>query len=242
MIQTIEELSFNAWPSLQTILFDGWVIRFANGFTKRANSINPVYGSTFDVEKKIDYCEELFLHKNLPVVFKITPKVYPDDLDHILEKRGYQIESRTSLQMLDMVDYSIVKNVELNETSTEEWISGFCTANNIAEENKNTIRQMLQNIVPQKCFSMIRRNEQGIAFGMGVLQNEYIGFYDIVTNASFRNQGIGKQLMFALLGWGKQNHAKQAYLQVMLNNAPALHLYTQLGFHEVYQYWYRIKK
>ncbi len=31
MIKLIEELSMNAWPALQTKLFDGWVLRFADG-------------------------------------------------------------------------------------------------------------------------------------------------------------------------------------------------------------------
>jgi hypothetical protein len=30
---TIEELTMNAWPSLQTILLDGWIIRMAGGYT-----------------------------------------------------------------------------------------------------------------------------------------------------------------------------------------------------------------
>ena len=67
------------------------------------------------------------------------------------------------------------------------------------------------------------------------------GFFDIVTDVSSRNQGLGKRLMNSLLTWGKQNHAHHAYLQVMLNNPPALHLYSQLGFKEIYQYWYRVK-
>jgi len=42
--------------------------------------------------------------------------------------------------------------------------------------------------------------------------------------------------------WGWQNQARKAYLQVMLDNSPALHLYARLGFQEEYQYWYRIKR
>jgi hypothetical protein len=40
---TIEELSMNAWPSIQTVLLDGWILRMSNGYTKRANSVNPLY-------------------------------------------------------------------------------------------------------------------------------------------------------------------------------------------------------
>ena len=43
MIQEIEELSMNAWPSLQTLLLDGWVLRFAAGYTRRANAVCPLF-------------------------------------------------------------------------------------------------------------------------------------------------------------------------------------------------------
>ena len=32
---TIEELTMNAWQSLQTILLDGWIIRMADGLETR---------------------------------------------------------------------------------------------------------------------------------------------------------------------------------------------------------------
>ncbi|MDB5085123.1 MAG: family N-acetyltransferase, partial [Bacilli bacterium] len=36
----IEELTLNNWQPLQTMLYDGWLLRFAGGYTKRANSVN----------------------------------------------------------------------------------------------------------------------------------------------------------------------------------------------------------
>lgn len=242
MIQSIEELSLNAWTSLQTLLVDGWVLRFANGYTKRANSVNPLYASTRDVEEKIRFCEEVYRRKNLPVVFKMTAAALPADLDALLDARGYEVDSPTSVQTMDLRDTNPPRDAKLDATVTDDWLADFCRLSGISDARKSTLRQMLVNIIPQKCFAALGQDGRTIACGLGVLQGEFIGFYDIVTDTSFRNQGYGKRLMQSLLAWGKQNGARRAYLQVMLNNSPALNLYAQLGFKQVYEYWYRIKR
>lgn len=62
----IEELSLNHWQPLSTLLYDGWVLRFAGGYTKRANSINPIYYSTCDLNIKITECEKIYSANHLP--------------------------------------------------------------------------------------------------------------------------------------------------------------------------------
>ncbi len=242
-ITQLEELSMNAWPALETLFYDGWILRFANGYTRRANSIHPLYVSTGGIDEKIRACEEFYRSKNLRVAFKMTRSAYPPELDEILNQKGYAAEAPTSVRVLESLDSDkpANRNVTLSERLTEEWLGIFCRLSAIAKQHKPTMRRMLESVVPKHCFSSLREQEQVIACGLAVAQGEFIGLFDLVTDAKFRNRGFGQQLLLNLLEWGKDNGATKAYLQVMLNNAPALHLYSKLGFKEIYQYWYRIK-
>jgi len=243
MTTFIEELSLNAWASLQTVMYDGWIIRFAGGYTKRANSVNPLYPSTLDLGEKIHFCESMYQNKKLPVVFKITPAVYPANLDEELSANGYQKDSATSVQVmeLDPVNVQVAGQICLQEDLSDEWLDNFCRMSAVSEPNRVTLRQILTNIVPRRCFVSLQSDGRIIACGLGVLQSAYIGLFDIVTDSTFRRCGYGQQLVESILAWGKQNKAEKAYLQVMLNNPPALHLYEKIGFREKYQYWYRVK-
>ena len=243
MLTTLEELSLNAWPALQTLVYDGWILRFANGYTKRANSVNPLYGSSLNIDQKISFCENLYASKHLPVVFKMTSAVHPSDLDETLTSHGYRKDSPTSVQLLDLESLSLQASpdVKLEEDLSTDWLDNFCRMSNVSTSNLETLQKIVTNIVPRHCFVALQLEGQIIACGLGVLQADYIGLFDIITAETHRGRGYGRQIVETILAWGKQNHARQAYLQVMLNNQPALRLYSKIGFVEKYQYWYRIK-
>lgn len=242
--KTMEELSLNNWQPLSTLLYDGWVLRFANGYTKRANSIQPIFYSTYELEQKIDACEKVYSEKNLRTIFKITPFIQPENLDDILKEQAYSLVDYTSVQTiaLDTISEPTLHSVSIDEKINREWLDRFCQLNNVEEKNKDTMLQMLSNIITRKCFISLYYNEEVIACGLGVIEREYIGLYDIVTASQYRNQGFAEQLILHLLKWGKDKGAKYSYLAVLLNNEPALRLYSKIGFSEIYRYWYRVKE
>ncbi len=243
MITAIEELSLNAWPAHQTLLYDGWVLRFANGYTKRANSINPLYPSSIDLQEKIAFCESIYREQKLDVVFKLTSASCPDDLDPKLSVRGYKKDSPTSVQLLELelTNVKLASGTELKELLSDSWLDGFCRMSAVGERKRDSLRRILLNILPRRCFASLTVDGKMIAAGLGVLQADYIGFFDIVVDKEFRSRGYGRQIVESILYWGKENGAQRAYLQVMLNNPPALHLYSKIGFVEKYQYWYRVR-
>ncbi|BBI35522.1 GNAT family N-acetyltransferase [Cohnella abietis] len=240
----IEELSLNNWQPLSTLLYDGWVLRFANGYTKRANSINSIHYSTYDLNLKIKQCEKIYSNNNLPTTYKITPFVHPENLDEILEENGYSLIDSTSVQTLELenINEPKLKSIQIVENSNAEWLDNFFRLNNVEANSKDTMERILSNIKTKKGFISLYYEGQVVACGLGIIEREYIGLYDIVTDINYRNKGFGEQIILNLLHWGKVNGAKHSYLAVVLNNKPALRLYSKIGYSEIYKYWYRVKK
>jgi N-acetylglutamate synthase len=247
-IRCLEEISLNAWPALQTVCLDGWLLRFAEGYTRRANSVQPLYPAIEDgtLMERIAQCERLYARAHRPTIFKMTDAALPGDLDAVLAERGYSREAETSVHILDLRAFAlpapVAGQISINSQLSEEWLTAYLEMANIAAPHRPVLRQMLSNIVvPSTAYAMLRCNGEMAAVGMAVSERGYVGLFDIHTSAPWRGQGLGTQLVTALLTWGRDEGANCAYLQVMRDNPPALHLYAKLGFAEAYGYWYRVK-
>jgi GNAT superfamily N-acetyltransferase len=239
----IEEASLNAWPALQQILFDGWILRFSKGYTKRANSVNPLFGSSMDVDGKVDVCEKLYAEKGLQPVFRLTPFCSPPDLDQVLENRNYRKGDPTLVLYRDSKSDNIpAPSVELRNEPLDDWIDIFCRLSESPVEKHQTHKEILQAIPARRFLASLADSGQIVACGLGVLENDLFGLFDLVTAPQQRNKGYGTKLVSGLLRWAQENGAWHAYLQVMSHNAPARRLYTKLGFQAAYQYWYRISE
>lgn len=233
----------NAWPALQQILLDGWILRFSNGYTKRANSVNPFFISSVDVHKKIKTCEGFYEEKGLPPIFRITPFSTPPDLDHVLASRHYGKSDLTLVLYLDLERWKpSPASGQLREESLDGWMSVFCQLSGYSPDEQQTHRRILQAIPARRYLASFVVSGQAVSCGMGVLEGDFLGLFDIVTASQHRNQGYGTALVSSVLRWAQERGARHAYLQVTSHNVPAQQLYAKLGFQEAYRYWYRVPK
>ncbi len=242
--QTVEEISLNAWPALQTMLLDGWLLRFANGYSRRNNSVNALFAGQLPLPEKIARCEAIFRRQGQPPTFRMTPFSQPDDLDAALAARGYDKISPTSVQgatlaQLPPAGSSIT--VRRRFAPDDAWVVAYSQMNQVRAGKEETLRQILDHIPLDACYASIEQNGEMVACGLGVLQEQFVGLFDIVTHPAQRGRGLGKAIVLDLMQWAAENGAARAYLQVVADNAPALRLYAGLGFIELYQYWYRVK-
>ena len=239
----IEEASLNNWPALSQMLFDGWVMRFSGGYTKRANSVTPIYTSFLPAQEKIVACENFYRMKQLPTIFRLlsfSPASY--ELDSLLAQRQYQIVDHVLILSTELAPGSTIPHPALHHLPLTVWLPIFCQFRQVPIEQHQLHFEMLKRIVPNPLFAVLHQDGLPVACGLGVLENELFGLFDITTAPEHRNKGYGTLLVESMLDWARQNGAFQAYLQVANTNQVARHVYTKLGFHELYHYWYRFFK
>jgi N-acetylglutamate synthase len=239
----LEEVALNAWPALQQVLYDGWLLRFAHGYTKRANSVQPFYGSSLRLEEKITACEAFYAAKGLPCIFRLTPFSLPPELDTVLEGRGYAVvePSRVMHRELKRGDGSRASGDGLREEPLDAWTELYGRFRGVALPATGVAAAMLGAIWPERRLVSLTHEGEVVACGLAVLEREHVGLFDLVTARAHRNRGHGARLVTSLLAWGRQRGAATAYLQVVGSNHAACHLYEKLGFREAYEYWYRVQ-
>ncbi|MFZ4521300.1 MAG: GNAT family N-acetyltransferase [Bacteroidales bacterium] len=243
MLRRFEEISNNAWPALQTIHYDGWALRFANGVTKRSNSVSMLYPSVIEPEEKISYCENLYESRNITPCFKITKTSEPQGIDGRLEERGYFIHSFISFQTMDIsgISQEPISDIRIETKLRPGWIDDFIRMNEFDTSRRSTYIAIMNQLVTPKCLVSISRDKQTIGVGLGVAEEDFVGLFDLVVDKAYRNTGLGYLLVENILRWGRNKGATVAYLQVLADNLPAIRLYEKMGFSESYRYWYRMK-
>lgn len=236
----IEEAGLNSWPALQQHLFDGWLARFARGYTKRANSVTPLYPSLLPVEEKIDWCEHLYRDNQLPTIFRLLSfSEECQQLDQLLAQRGYRSLDRTLVWSCKLTSEA-TENPALRAISLADWLPIYAQWSNRYKELQHIHRELLEQILSPVLFAVLYQQGAPVACGLGVLEHDLFGLFDIVTDPEQRRKGYGTQLVASMLDWGKQHGAQYAYLQVVDTNLAAQQMYAKLGFQERYQYWYRV--
>ncbi|TXR53831.1 GNAT family N-acetyltransferase [Reinekea thalattae] len=243
----LEHAAFRAWPALQQAEHQGVVLRFANGYTKRANSANVLEPPQGDLEPWLAHYQAAFKAQNLPCIFRLPTVCQQQRLDDFLQSKGFrQIDKSHVLVKSLMVDSGLIESlnksasVRMIEKTHEQWIASYCAINEVALGDHQTHLDMLKRIEDKTLMLVLTDGEQELACGLGVLSGQYFGLFDIATKKIARNQGFANQLISAMLAWAVQQGANYSYLQVVADNQAAIRLYKKLGYQHGYDYWYRI--
>lgn len=239
-VNTIETASLRAWPAFEQFEEDGWISRFTDGYTKRANSVTVLQPNPNSLEGQVARYEELYNTRGLPCVFRLLSTNDNQELEKILNSRGYS-NGDHSLVLAQNLENRVFSPLEFDSISIEEWMTHYCLLNNKDLEKHATHSKMINNIEDRYLLALLKKNTEVVACGLGVITDGLFGLFDLVTHSQFRKKGYGFELVSGMLSWAVQNNAETAYVQVVADNTPAVSLYHKLGFTLSYEYHYKIQ-
>lgn len=244
-LRRLEEIGLNASGPANPRYFDGWLLGFTPGKTKRARSINPFFGSTLPLPGKIAACLALYDAAALPLIVRVTPFAEPSDLDNWLADEGYARFDDTLVMTRDLHDWSAPPTASDAPACTVldlyAWNVATQAVRGLSDDQVRRILDRQDTVHLAGAGMLIVQRGATIAWGMTQMEDGWAGLYNIETVPSHRGEGHGRRIVHALAKWALDNRATRAYLQVTADNAPAVRLYRSLGFTEAYRYWYRAR-
>lgn len=250
-IVQLETLAANAWPAAEIVEVAGWRLRYADGVTRRANSVWPnAAASPMALAEKMAAVEAFYQARHLPARYQMSPAAQPADLDDYLAAQGYAAIAHTAVQAA-LITTILAKTpplrhhpefvIEVSEAFDEDW---FVAYGAFAEENAAgfaTRAEILKRIALPTGFALLRIDDQPAAVGLGVVEAGWLGIFCMGTAPTFRRRGAARAILRTLAIWAQMQGAEAAYLQVMDSNAAARPLYATIGFQTLYHYHYREK-
>jgi N-acetylglutamate synthase len=239
-----EEACLNAWPALKEIFYDGWLIRLAEGHTRRTNSVNVIGPGIYALDDKIEHCKNIYRAHGLPTYFRVRSNDHPA-LEQMLIARGFRAEDETCTLYLDFADKPLMpeSDIEIAEGHPcPEWLDAHerFSGRPLAKDN---IRKRLLDLVALPVVFAAARDSEGhiVSVAYGAVHDRLVSLQWVATDTALRRKGFSRATLASLLAWARKAGASGACLQVVADNTPAVNLYKSMGFtQELYRYHYRV--
>ena len=242
-IAELELLASHCWPAREVVNYKGWIIHMDDGITWRANSVLPnAWESAVSLEQVVDYVIELYRERDAAPAFKISPASQPDGLDELLEKKGFEQEMVTHVQIAPIEEVAChTPRVPVDLFNvTEESLDFLMYQSKRDKKAIDVRREIIYRIEGAKNIARVMMHGNIAGVGLGVVEQDWLGLFSIRTLPEYRRKGVAWSVNCALAFWGEDHGAKHAFLQVEEDNRPAIKLYESMGFQTMYTYWYRI--
>ena len=238
----IERVCQRAWPALEEERLGDWRLRFAGGYTRRANSANPLNAAPRDMEHAITESRARYRARGLPSIFRI-PSFLDSAVDAQLAAADYTREAE-SIVLFGADEGWRGRggdpDVQLSDDPISSWLASAARLRGHGPDISPLFTRIVASLDLPVAFASLQQGDAVVATGFAVVAEGLTCFEAIVTDSAWRGHGFGRRLVNELLAWGAQLGATGACLQVEADNAPAQAVYRRVGLkEEVYRYHYR---
>jgi GNAT superfamily N-acetyltransferase len=233
--EKLEIVCARAWPPVVEHPLGQWRLRWADGFTGRANSALAVGDPGIDVPQALKAVCDFAHDQAIPAVVQV---IEDSAVERAVAGAGWvewtehAAGHRVSVLTGPLPDGPAPDGEVLDEPTPAWWeLTAGGREPGDAERHVLTTGKVGYGVV----------EVDGITAGAvrGAVVDGWLHVSRLAVRPDFRRRGLASALMHALAAWGREHGAGQWVLQVALDNAGALALYSGLGCteHHRYRYW-----
>ena len=244
-----ERRALASWPPLTSQPLGEWVLRAADGFSSRLNSVLAVGDPGRPFSEACDAVARFYTCRSLPVWAQVVVgsavhesfeaagwvPARPGEADTVFCLASVAAALRSARKQLRRSTVDTEADVDVTTTAGDDWLADDARA----RSHPTTAARVLEG-PEQVGFAAVREGAHVVAKGRigGAHEDDWAGITDVWVSPDHRRRGLGLVVVAGLLEWAAERGATTAYLQVRGDNHAALGLYERLGFraHHTYRY------
>lgn len=237
LVRACEERIVNCWPAVTTMLVDGFVVRMANGYSGRSNSVSPIEIGADLSDQTLSYIEALYREAGLPSMVRVTALAVPG-FEARLCARGYRLRDECIGQIapLHADAQRVDPEIRIEASPSEAWLAGVSDLQAPGKQDPAHLQAIVGRIRVTAGFASVLYEGEAIGFGMCAIDRGMGEIGSIIINPAHQGRGVGRKLVASLMAYARGNGADRAFLQVESGNRRAISVYRSLGFEDVYLY------
>ncbi|SDK93201.1 GNAT family N-acetyltransferase [Streptomyces indicus] len=231
--EELARVAARSWQPVESGTLGGWELRFADGFTRRANSVLALGDPGMPLDEALPRVRQWYAERGLHADIQTATGAEGTQelLCAALEEHGWAPHTPAqvwtgALAPVGDLDAD-ASRVHLARSCDEEWLSRYQRFG----QGSPAVLKVLHN-GPSVWFASVPAEGGGApaAIGRCVVDGRWAGFMAVEVDPAYRRQGLATAVMTALARQALDEGASAAWLQVESGNTAALAMYERMGF------------
>jgi GNAT superfamily N-acetyltransferase len=240
-VEAIERATVAAVSPGRIDEFDGWLLSFDTGTVGRAKCAVPLRHALCDVAA-VQEIEARYEARGLPALFRIADDPCFETIRTALERRGYRAGRPTLVQIAASKSVRQISPDATAEVATApdaSWAAVFLGDGFDPADGASRVKALSRT--PGSVYASVREGGRAIAAGAAAFGYGWASVHGMRTEQARRGEGLAARVLAALAAVALERGRERMFLQVEVDNAPALALYRRAGFETAwrYEYWRR---
>jgi len=250
----LERVAARHWRGTEEEWLGGWLLRAADGFTGRANSVLPLGDPGLPLDSALETVVGWYQDRSLPPMIAVPTLLEADspghEFDQFLMERSWETRPGPAFVMVadlsddasPLRDYALAElpgraKFRVETEPDHGWLAAYHYR---GQDRQPPVMRTVLTSAPAQVFASIRADDDVLAIARLSIADGWAGITAVEVHPSQRRAGLGRALTGAVCAEALKGGISRVFLQVETGNAAAIALYKQCGFQLSHRYHYRV--